>query len=222
MFCNKKIMNKELEKALRYDSLAEAEKITGKYSGEDESTVFLGMALGWEHNQKKSDLLKANNDTGSFDETFDDVLDIIRDLGFVEYHRHQIKDTDDILCVFWRDGILLRAESFTWSNKSRQVVNSLDAYFFYQGSYESMPPCSCGRETDDIWHVHIDGRDGLRFNLSKFEAGGKILKLWLNKPFLWLVDYQQKSEKDYNHKKIANDILDALPIEIQRAICHEK
>lgn len=215
-------MNNELEKALRFDSLAEAEKITGKNSGDDESTVLLGMALGWQHAEGKSALLKANNDTGTLGETFDDVLAIIRDLGFTEYYRHQIKDTDDIFCVFWRDGILLTAESYTWSNKSRCVLNSSNAYFFYQGDYETMPPCTCGMEEEGIWHVNIDGRDGLRFQLDKFESGGKILSQWLKKPFLWLVDYQQKNIEGYDYKAIANEILDTLPVEIQKAICHEK
>lgn len=38
-------INKAIDNLLAYDGLTEAEKITGKYSGEDEATVWLGMVI---------------------------------------------------------------------------------------------------------------------------------------------------------------------------------
>ena len=207
----------DLEQALRFDSLAEAEKITGRYSGESAETVLVGIGLAQQNNEVKSVLLKANNDTGSLGESWTDVMKIIADLGFQKIHEHLIKDSADIFCVFWHsEGILLKAESFMRS------VNTIDAYMFFEGDYESIPPSTHGSESGNIYNIHLDGREGLRFNLNKLRGGGRFLPQWIRKPFLWLVDYQQKNEAGYDYKAITNGVLDSLPIDIQRAVCHTK
>lgn len=213
---NEEFINEGLKNALNYDSLAEAEKITGKYSGTDDPTIFLGMAIGLDHIKHKSELLKAGNDTGVLGQTWSEALHIIEDLGFVKVHEHAIKDTNDVFCVFWHnDGVLMRAESY---NNNR--VNNLEIYLFWEGNVRDLPPCTCGNVAGDVWHVSKDVRDGLRFYLNGFETNGRIQKQWLKKPLLWLVDYMQKNEKGFDYKAITRNVLDGLPLEIQQAICH--
>jgi hypothetical protein len=71
----------ELSKLLEYDSLAEAEKITGKSYKESEGTSFLGLGLMMANNKKKNKILKENKDS-TFSNTVEDYINIIQSIGF--------------------------------------------------------------------------------------------------------------------------------------------
>jgi len=71
----------EIDKALKYDSLSEAEKITGKSYKEDELTGKIGFMNHVLHSQKKNDLLNSVDDT-TFSESEEEYLRKVTDFGF--------------------------------------------------------------------------------------------------------------------------------------------
>lgn len=86
----------DLKKLLNYDSLAEAEKITGvSYKGDD-TTTGLGMLLMWDNAEKKEKILSAQDDT-LFSETESEYLRKVMDFGFEILSKEGFKSTG------WKD-----------------------------------------------------------------------------------------------------------------------
>lgn len=77
---NKDIKN-EIDEALNFDGLHEAEKVTGKSYKDDESTSALGFWATISNNERKRKLLSSLDDT-VFSETEEEYLRKVTDFGF--------------------------------------------------------------------------------------------------------------------------------------------
>lgn len=82
---NKDIKN-EIDEALDFDGLAEAEKFTGKSYKDDEGTSALGLFATLSNNERKRKLLSSLDDT-VFSETEEEYLRKVTDFGFEVIHK---------------------------------------------------------------------------------------------------------------------------------------
>jgi len=107
----------ELEEALKYDPLAEAEKMFGRDT--DLSKSF-GLFAHIESNKRKSEMLEKRGDT-KFSNTIESYLSIISDFGFEEIYKETLPKREDdshphrdIFYSFWHFelGILLCFDTF--------------------------------------------------------------------------------------------------------------
>lgn len=86
-------IKKDIEEALKFDSLSEAEKITGKSYKESEFTTMIGLAMQIENSKKKEILMDATDDT-KFSETRQEYLRKVMDFGFeIIYEEDYISDS---------------------------------------------------------------------------------------------------------------------------------
>jgi hypothetical protein len=82
----------DLKTLLKFDSLAEAEKITGESYKGDDATVGIGMLLMWDNNEKLEKILDAQDDT-KFSETISEYLRKVTDFGFEILLKDTFKST---------------------------------------------------------------------------------------------------------------------------------
>lgn len=211
-------MNHDLEEALAFDGIAEAERRLGKtYHGNDE-VVWAGMALAMEQNKTKEALLFLNRDTCSSN-TLAQNLAVMEDMGFRQLVCEDIPGTADKWRILWRPGVLVFFDSY-WGDKS---INGGMAYFNYQGPREALNGCSSGyageSEGNNIWEGSVDIREGLRHRLDTMAESGALLPAWVKCPFIWLLHYMDTKEDGYDYKAINAQRFAMLPHEVQLAIC---
>ena len=237
---NRKMRN-ELDNALKFDSLSEAEKITGKSYKTDKATESLGMAMFFEHNKHKARLLDESDDTG-FSNTVEDYLRIAKDIGFELLLTEPLpayEDRQDYIYILWHEGysILLHFDSY-FGNES---VNSgkfhyniefkdreiMDWSVKSSGSYYA-PDGSQNFEEDGrlIWCGDHDCREALRHNINKLTAHGKFLMTWAHNPIFALTGYSDLSkDADRSHEEsmelydsITQKRIEMLPKDVQEKI----
>lgn len=215
-------MNDELENALTFDPLAEAEKLTsGGRWDENPDVLALGFAFVQMNRERKENLLRENNDV-STGTTWEEALAIYADLGFVEvfsedFHKEPYEQGDTFK-VFWReDGVLLQAESF-WSDKT---VNSATIYYNWvpnaiNGFHKFTASGYFHKDENDayVWVGDSDVREGLRHKLTNLKENGKFLPQWKSQPFMWLVNYSVKDE----HREESERVISLLPERVREAI----
>ncbi len=210
-------MNKELNDALQYDPLAQAEKICGKSYKEDESVAWLGMAMQMEHNDRISALLKQNRDT-CYRNTLEEQIAVFEDMGFRLLICEPIEGTKDKWRIFWRAGVLLFCDSYS-GDKS---LNSGKIYFNYCGPREAMIQCSNGYagkvDGENVYSGSKDVREGLRHCLDTMTESGKLLEKWVEKPFLWLLHYMDTKIEGYDYNEINSERIAMLPDDVREAI----
>lgn len=211
-------MKQDIEKALSFDSIAEAERVTGKSYKEDSSVVWLGMALGRHQAQERGALLHLSDDTNSWSQSARKWFECVERMGFVPIYEEPIPDTPDKIRIFWRDGVLLFSETY-----EERSINSAKAYFNYKGPRDAMFKCSNGFACEDedgseIWEGSYDARDGLKFALNKMSEAGQILPEWRKAPFLWLLSYMDAKQLGYDYKAITASRVTKLPAHVQKAI----
>jgi len=210
-------MNPELTKALQFDPVLEAEKRMGVSYKEDERVVWASMALMHEHAKEKNALLFLNNDT-SFDQTLEQFMGVLSKMRFDLVLEDPIPNTQDKLRILWGHGVLICFDSY-WDDKS---VNGGKAYFNYQGPWNAMHRCSSGFagkvDGQSVWLGDYDVREGLRNCLQSMEEKGTILETWVQRPFLWLLDYNEPKVEGYDYKAITESRIARLPEHIIKAI----
>ena len=206
-----------LEQALSFDMLAEAEKITGRSYKDDDSTTWLGMALGMHNGVEKRALLEANNDTHS-SQPLAEWIAVVKSMGFHLLHEQEVPGTADKFRMWWKPGLLLVSDSY----RGDKVVNGAKVYFNYRGPRGSMYRCSSGwageQDGVDVWEGSYDAREGLRFALERMEAAGEFLPVWVKAPFLWLLHYADSKAEGYDYKAINAQRIALLPEEVRAAI----
>lgn len=232
--------NDDLKKSLRFDSLSEAEKITGKSYKEDESTVRLGMALMLENNKIKNALLEESGDT-KFTNSVEDYLSIAKSIGFEVVLIEPFTSKDGIeenLYILWNKelGILLKFDSFTfgddgsWAKAGKEVpppgVNGGNFYYNIKLKPYKERESRCtsgggfyndGNDYTDIWIGSHDCREGLKHHINLLKENGEFLPNWVERPFLWLLNYcDTKGEYDYN--AINQERITKLPQHVIEAI----
>jgi hypothetical protein len=230
-----------LDKALHFDSLHEAEKITGCSYKEDKDTSMLGMDIQMVHSKNLRTMLKANKDLhhGISEK---EVLDILYSLGFnivfeqeftscledkskerYRVHFHPVKKLLFIWETFGGDHINGGTLYGCWKPKPK-----LETWYEYtsSGSY-------CG----DVWCGSWD-YVALRHNIEKCEGAGEFVDWpWGHDIRPWIIDYaevhaiseQEKKDKykvspygqggAFDKAKARN--IDKLPNEIQVMIARD-
>lgn len=197
-----KLLEDRARRLINYDPLLEAEKITGNDYREDRDTQILSMLLLQEASKDKRALLGELGDTHDH-MSFDEVLQIFRDQGFVpvqETSYTSYGDSQERQVVMWSDeGILAVANSF------RGNVNSSSIYFNWRANdedpyYHGDLPLSGGyihealdREPQEyIFAGKIDTRNGLANTLGKLRSHGRFLEEWEQRPHLWLLTFEDE------------------------------
>jgi hypothetical protein len=69
-----------------------------------------------------------------------------------------------------------------------------------------------------IWAGDHDCREALRFKIEGMKNNGTFLKTWKEQPFLWLLHHQDTEDKNYDYKKINQERIALLPVEVQECI----
>jgi len=206
-----------VKEALEYDPLHEAERATGKHWSESETTGLIGMALALEHNRHKAKVLAATDDT-HFGQTLQQWNATIERLGFEKVLDEPIEGTGDRYRIWWRSGVLLSSDSY-YDDTS---VNSANAYLNYRGPRDGMYGSSNGHIADvdgaPVWDCGKDAREGFRFFLTRLEASGEILPVWIKQPFLWLLHYKDSKQPNYDYKTISADRIARLPEHVRSAL----
>lgn len=218
---------------LRFDGLAEAERLTGESYKDSEATMALGFGLSLIGNQAKVAALRAAMDT-HFSMTWSAYLSVVRALGFAEVYSAPFvgkygKGREDEFKVFWRnDGLLLKAESFV-CGEGEPSCNSAELLF----NWRSHDPanawtragiaCSGGLAKSDrsVFVGHKDVREGLRHFIASMEGAGSWLTPWIERPWLWLLNYEQPKVDGYDHKAITEAVIATFPADVRAAISPE-
>jgi len=109
---------------LSFDSLQEAEKITGKSYKDDKITGSLGMLMHIDHETKKSQMLKKMGDT-TFSMTSGNYIAIVEALGFELIFKESFltNDIQEWILIFWqkKNSILLRMDTFRGDRNSATI-----------------------------------------------------------------------------------------------------
>lgn len=214
-------MNQEIEAALDYDAIAEAERLMGGSYKKDDDVVVVGLNLMHRQRQTTNALLHLNRDTNVFDQTRLQWTAIVEDMGFELVLCDDIPVLEDKFSVgdkfriWWHDGVLLVSDSYM-DDKS---VNGAKVYLNYRGPWEGMHHCSHSAPIDGpVFTVDRDAREGLRFALEKMKGSGTILPRWERRGFLWLLHYNDTKDPDYDHKAITAERISRLPAHVREAI----
>lgn len=211
----------DFDDLLKFDPLVHAETLTGKSYKDDESTSALGFALHLEHTQRKRDELSLRDDT-HYGSPFWNTLRIFNDLGFEAVHGHLFPSStqahaSDRFVLLWRpDGVLGTLESYGDATNNAKIYYNWRVNENVENRYALL---SSGHWVDEqTWTGDHDAREGLRHTLSRLEATGTFLPFWVERPWLWLLDYSQTKTPNYDHKTINEELIARLPILVREAI----
>lgn len=186
-------MTSEFDALLGYDSLAEAERITGKSYKEDEVTGKLGLLLHMEHTQRKRDELMVRQDT-YYSIPFTEAVDVALDIGFKPVWTHAGTSSyghPQKTIIFWHEGILLTMNDY------KGCLNSANIHFNWRPSSGksdefgpifdlpvsgSMKHRGPGFEDIDgdpwvfVGSIHVV--EGLKHRVEQLRASGEVLTEW--------------------------------------------
>lgn len=187
-------MNEEIEEALNYDPLLEAEKLTGKDYKECLATTALGFDLMRKHADKKEALLFLNQDT-SLGKNLSQQLEVLYGMGFKLAASGPVGDSEDRWRMLWRPGILVFFDSYYRDDS----INSGKAYFYYHGPRKYLNRCSSvfaeARDGENVWEASLDIREGFRHTIESLEQHGKFITPWPRQhSSLWLLHYEEDKD----------------------------
>lgn len=218
----------EIDALLNLDPLLEAEKMTGASYKDDADTLSLGLLLQMQKGKAVREEMGLRDDT-HYGSSFADALRLMDEMGFSIIHEHTFtpkawgstEQRTERFVILWREGVLAVINSYGTQ------VNSFSIYYNWRCDttdkmYEYTSSGCLNSEAYDrgeyIWIGHHDARVGLKHILSRLEDKGTLLTTWVERPFLWFVDYAQERVDGYDHKKITEQILSTFPEEIIAAI----
>lgn len=198
-----------IDRLLRTDPLSDAERLTGQSYKDDEQTMALGFGIAMLHNQAKEAALRSASDS-YFNMGFTEQMDLFLDMGFEEVYRETFAGWygEDTYVILWHaDGILATCESHgvnRWHKYAKVYYNFREA----DGHYPGYLLTSSGHMNGEVWVGDHNAREGIRHNLNALRAAGEFLPQWIERPFLWLLNYTESDgEYDYdaiNARKIAH------------------
>ena len=214
----------KLTKLLNYDSLSEAEKLTGEDYHDSKLTTGLGFLLLQENERVKREALTANNDLHrriGFLEAVDVVLDLGFELVYAQILPDPRRDNPVHFQVYWRKGILLTLESYGKDGPGeyeRFGINQAHIWYNYRnadGGTNFRPEISGSsswtRETagwdgeypEDPWTMLGDKQvtEGLRHYLDILDATGGVLEEWAYTPrTMQIHSYAERTDEDNSYK----------------------
>lgn len=228
-----------LDELLRFDGIAEAEKITGQSYKEDEGTMGLGFLLLQAASERKREVLAAAKDS-HYGITFTDYVDLFKQDGFEVVREKKFAGSDGIEethVILWKanEGILATAESYRANTLNSSNVHynvEFDADKVETGEVEPWDLISSGgfnKEAYDegkrVWIGHHDGREGIRYKLARLRSAGTFQPVWTERPYLSLLTYQDWRTISTNFKDadaLRDKIIADLPESVRNAITPAK
>lgn len=178
----------DLDKLLHYDSLHEAEQLTGKDYKEDDDTTWLGMALHIRNSEAKRKALAAANDT-HFSIELPTFKAILAEDGF-ELISQEPWDSKygkgNFNYIYWQDekGILLHFTS--WNGDKKINGGGFDYNVELPKDYPGGITSSYSGAVDSgnswIFAGNHDCREGMRYKIRRLEEHGKFIVPWI-KPY---------------------------------------
>ncbi len=223
----KEFFKTELTKALKVDSLDLAERVTGKSYKSDDLTSALGLQIMMENNAHKQTLLIASGDS-YYGMKYEEYISIVKNIGFelifnkkFKSERHQCEDQQ--FTFFHKGlGVLLDFDTFNVKrvNGSKIYYNwnfgNTENWYDYRSSGHGY---GYGKHGDThIWIGDHDGREALIHNLNGLIEHGTLMPKWVERPFLWLLNYSDTEDKNYDYKKINEENISKFPKYVQEAI----
>ena len=227
-----------IEELLRYDAIAEAEKISGKghWSNFSESDQALSLLLHMQHSNNKEKALRSNKDT-YFSMSWNYLMEVLAENGFkvgTEWtfvdDQWEITTTEKAGIYYRGDGVVVFAESH--SNGSR--VNSGSCYYELEQKEEV--------SDRDFWNlIHTGGlydgnklenkldiREGLIHELNKAAKCGTFIKKWSNRNHLWILDYMESKRRishdtpyevwNKQYKEVTREHIEKCPNELREIV----
>lgn len=213
-----------IDDLLKFDPLAEAEKLTGKSYKTDSGTEALGFLMHIQHNERKNAALEVMQDT-SFSRDMEWMRGFMEREGFELAHKHDFVYVDKYFnegprneCVeyYWHpEGILFILESY---NETR--MNTCKGLFNWKPNEgnDRWPRGVSGGFEDDVFCGDKDGREGFRHFLTTMRATGSFVPKWHKVPFLWLLSYADSKVEGYDHKAITAERLTHFPQHVKDAM----
>ncbi len=209
-----------LGKLLRFDPLAEAERLTGTSihdpapDGQMNAATALGFVVMQSHAAAKEAALRARGDT-LFSNELGRYLGIIEAAGFEQVlsvpFQHYPDHGDRYFIYARRDGLLLAFDTFG----GEKTVNGGKVYYSWRPSEAARENpwayTSSGGYRGDVWQGDHDCREALIYNLDRLAANGEFVCPWVERPFLWLLNYAEPKVEGYDYHAINRERIAALP-----------
>lgn len=210
----------KLDELLRFDPLATAEEITGvSYNDESAGKGFdnpsnaLGLLLAHQHSDDKRRILLDAGDTTHGDK-LPRYCGIIERFGFELVLEDQWKSSwghGEIYLIYaHRRGLLLSFDSYGGDG-----VNSATVRYNWKPCVpwsDALDCTSSGRMvSDEAWSGDHDAREALIHNLNKLNNRGEFVSPWVERPFLWLLHYDESKVPGYDYRAITESRVARLP-----------
>lgn len=213
----------DIDSMLKFDPLAEAEKVTGvRYSdkeageGFDNPATALGFRLMQDHAAAKERALTELGDT-VFSNDLPRYRSIIESYGFQEVladRWHSRWGNDETYFIFAHPkGLLLSFDTFYGDR-----VNGGKVYYNWRpADMERAWGCTSSgcMVSDDVWGGDHDCREALIHNITKLETNGTLITPWVKRPFLWLLHFDDSRVDGYDHAAITEARIKRLPQWVQ-------
>ena len=201
--------DKNLDVVLKFDPLAEAEKLTGVSYKDSEATSYLGFSLAMDHNKMKNEELRSRGDT-TLSNKLGRYKEIITSAGFELCVRDEVNgrpDGDDVASneayyiYAHRDGLLLAFDTYfdeTTVNGGKVYYNwtpapDLENRWSFTSS-GSMADIIIDGETVKVWYGDHDCREAILHNLNNLREHGRFVPQWLKPPHLYLMSFMDWDE----------------------------
>ena len=221
-------MSDELDRLLKFDPLDTAERMLGR---DNPNSLNLGLALHINHTQRKREALEALGDT-TFSNKVDRYQEILALMGFelalelpfvAKGYGNGDPDREERYFIYaHRDGLLLCFDTYCGN-----MVNGATVYYNWiphsttnrwgytsSGRFEGY----VDRENPGVWCGDHDAREALRHKIQGLRSAGSLLPKWRNRPWLWLLHYQDTKEPGYDHKAITESRIRMCPKWVQDMI----
>lgn len=215
-----------IDELLKFDPLAAAEKITGvDYKddaagiGFDNPSVALGLMLAHAHGQAKERALTETGDT-VFSNELSRYRMIVEGFGFEEVLRDEWDSSwghrESFYIFAHRKGLLLSFD--TWSSDGRpQHINCAKVQYNWRPAVDSLFDCiSSGHmHPSGVWVGDHDAREALIHNLNTLNNRGEFVAPWVERPFMWLLHFDDPKVEGYDYAAISEARIKRLPQWVQ-------
>jgi hypothetical protein len=208
---------------LRFDGLAEAERVTGTSYKESRGTQLLGMALHIAGNERKSAALRAAGDS-CFGTTIEEYHQIIKRLGFLQVLNipFTCRENTEAFQIWWHDTDAILLAFDTYGGKS---VNGGKFYYNVKLPFASCEIRSSGhflefdeKAKEGIWSGDHDCREAIRYHVERLREEGDFVNPWKERPFIWLLHHGDTKVEGYDYKAINSERIAMLPENVRTAI----
>lgn len=232
-------MNNQKE-LLNFDTFLEAERITGRsYIEFNVEEQMFALALHAKHSEAKREMLKINNDT-HFSMKWVEFKHLMRVNGYklgLSYKFDNEGNKNEAALFYNNEGIVIWSTSYFDSLNEAKLYAQIGfegeikyvtkTNKFWEKTYQELvmtPELLSARESlggfsHDAFmnigkgiHISLDCREGMFYRLNEVKKHFTFYKEWTSSPFLWLLDFSETKNDNYDLKKINREkILKCTP-----------